>query len=100
MKLGFIGLGVMGRPMALNLMRHGHEMGIYARRDPSAAPLVEAVCAALRAEPPAHAAKNQNRTWMTVIDRGSIVGVERREALTCGACTGRRKKRVRECGSA
>ena len=42
MKLGFIGLGVMGRPMALNLMRHGHEMGVYARRPASAAPLLEA----------------------------------------------------------
>lgn len=42
MKLGFIGLGVMGRPMALNLMKHGHEMGVYARRAASAAPLVEA----------------------------------------------------------
>ncbi len=42
MKLGFIGLGVMGRPMALNLMKHGHEMGVYSRRPESAAPLVEA----------------------------------------------------------
>src|SRR5688500_20372839 len=42
MKLGFIGLGVMGRPMAQNLMQHGHEMGVYARRAESAAPLLEA----------------------------------------------------------
>jgi 2-hydroxy-3-oxopropionate reductase len=42
MKLGFIGLGVMGRPMALNLMKHGHEMSVYARRAESAAPLVAA----------------------------------------------------------
>ena len=42
MKLGFIGLGVMGRPMALNLMKHGHAMAVYARRAPSAAPLVAA----------------------------------------------------------
>jgi 2-hydroxy-3-oxopropionate reductase len=42
MKLGFIGLGVMGRPMALNLMKHAHEMALYARRAESAAPLVEA----------------------------------------------------------
>jgi 2-hydroxy-3-oxopropionate reductase len=42
MKLGFIGLGVMGRPMALNLMKHGHEMGVYSRRAESAAPLVGA----------------------------------------------------------
>jgi 2-hydroxy-3-oxopropionate reductase len=42
MKLGFIGLGVMGRPMALNLMKRGHQMGIYARRAESAEPLVAA----------------------------------------------------------
>ena len=42
MKLGFIGLGVMGRPMALHLMRHGHTLGVYARRAESAAPLVAA----------------------------------------------------------
>jgi 2-hydroxy-3-oxopropionate reductase len=42
MKLGFIGLGVMGRPMALNLMKHGHEMAVYSRRAESAAPLVQA----------------------------------------------------------
>lgn len=42
MKLGFIGLGVMGRPMALNLMKHGHEMGVYGRRETTLAPLIEA----------------------------------------------------------
>ncbi len=42
MKLGFIGLGVMGRPMALNLMKHGHEMGVYGRREATLAPLIEA----------------------------------------------------------
>ncbi|HEX2825587.1 MAG TPA: NAD(P)-dependent oxidoreductase [Burkholderiales bacterium] len=42
MKLGFIGLGVMGRPMALHLMKHGHEMAVYARRAASAEPLIKA----------------------------------------------------------
>lgn len=42
MKLGFIGLGVMGRPMALNLMKGGHEMTVYARRAASVEPLVAA----------------------------------------------------------
>jgi 2-hydroxy-3-oxopropionate reductase len=42
MKLGFIGLGAMGRLMALHLMKHGHSMGVYARRAESAAPLVAA----------------------------------------------------------
>lgn len=48
MKLGFIGLGVMGRPMALNLMKHGHQMGVYARRPESAAPLVAAGAASYK----------------------------------------------------
>lgn len=42
MKLGFIGLGVMGRPMALHLVRAGHELSVYARRAEAAQPLVDA----------------------------------------------------------
>ncbi len=32
MKLGFIGLGIMGRPMALNLRRAGHALWVHGRR--------------------------------------------------------------------
>ncbi len=31
MQLGFIGIGVMGRPMTLNLLKAGHDVTIYAR---------------------------------------------------------------------
>ena len=41
MKLGFVGLGVMGRPMAENLLRAGHELGVWARRREAAVPLQE-----------------------------------------------------------
>ncbi len=41
-KLGFIGLGAMGRPMALNLMKGGYSMTVYARRPEAAASLVAA----------------------------------------------------------
>jgi 2-hydroxy-3-oxopropionate reductase len=41
-KVGFIGLGVMGRHMAGHLLRGGHPLGVYARRADSAAPLVAA----------------------------------------------------------
>lgn len=41
MRVGFIGLGVMGRPMALNLLRARHEVTVWARRPESAEPLVE-----------------------------------------------------------
>jgi 2-hydroxy-3-oxopropionate reductase len=31
MKVGFIGLGIMGRPMALNLLKGGHEVHLHSR---------------------------------------------------------------------
>jgi 2-hydroxy-3-oxopropionate reductase len=40
--VGFIGLGAMGRPMALNLMKQGHVLGVYARRPETAKSLVDA----------------------------------------------------------
>jgi 2-hydroxy-3-oxopropionate reductase len=40
--VGFIGLGVMGRPMALNLIRGGYRLLVYGRRPETMAPLVEA----------------------------------------------------------
>jgi len=42
MRLGFIGLGVMGRPMALHLLRAGHELAVWARRPASCQPLLDA----------------------------------------------------------
>ena len=42
MDVGFIGLGLMGRPMALNLMRAGHRMHVWSRRRESMLPLLEA----------------------------------------------------------
>lgn len=41
-KIGCIGLGVMGRPAALNLIRAGHAVSVWARRPESAQPLAEA----------------------------------------------------------
>jgi 2-hydroxy-3-oxopropionate reductase len=42
MKIGFIGLGAMGRPMALHLLHRGYPLGIYARRPQTAVPLTAA----------------------------------------------------------
>ena len=42
MKVGFIGLGLMGRPMALNLIKAGHLLAVWARRPESLAPLLAA----------------------------------------------------------
>lgn len=40
--IGFIGLGIMGRAMARNLMAAGHQLTLYARRADAAAALVDA----------------------------------------------------------
>lgn len=40
--LGFIGIGAMGEPMALNLLKAGHQVTVYARRADAAAELVAA----------------------------------------------------------
>jgi len=42
MQLGFVGLGAMGRPMALNLIKCGHAMAVYARRPEALASLIAA----------------------------------------------------------
>ena len=42
MKVGFIGLGLMGRPMALNLMKAGHKVHVWSRRRESMQPLLDA----------------------------------------------------------
>jgi 2-hydroxy-3-oxopropionate reductase len=48
MKLGFIGLGIMGRPMALNLRRAGHTLWVHGRRPVTMEVLVEAGAQACR----------------------------------------------------
>ena len=42
MKVGFVGLGLMGRPMALNLLKAGHEVFVWSRRAESVLPLADA----------------------------------------------------------
>ena len=42
MNIGFIGLGIMGRPMALNLLKAGHSLSVHARRPAMMTPLTDA----------------------------------------------------------
>ena len=41
MKVGFIGLGIMGCPMARNLLKGGHEVTVWARRAEAMQPLLD-----------------------------------------------------------
>lgn len=42
MKVGYIGLGIMGKPCVLNLLKAGYEVTVWARRKESAVPLLVA----------------------------------------------------------
>src|SRR5437773_5698369 len=42
MKIGFIGLGIMGSRMAANLQKHGHSLFVFNRTREKAEPLIAA----------------------------------------------------------
>ena len=42
MKLAFLGCGIMGVPMAKNLLKAGHDVSVWNRTSTAAAPVVEA----------------------------------------------------------
>ena len=70
MKVGFIGLGIMGRPMALNLLKGGHEVTVWARRAESMHPLQES--GALVASSPTDLAKNVDAVISMVADAPDV----------------------------
>ena len=75
MKIGFIGLGIMGRPMALNLLKGGHQVSVWARRAESMQPLLEA--GALGAASPADVARGQELVISMVADAPDVAEVMR-----------------------
>jgi len=70
MKVGFIGLGIMGRPMALNLLKGGFDLTVWARRDASMASLLEA--GATGAAGPAEVAAGCDVVFSMVSDAADV----------------------------
>ena len=70
MRVGFVGLGIMGRPMALNLLKAGHDVTVWARRKESMAPLIEA--GAQGAESPAAVAAAADIVFSMVADAPDV----------------------------
>ena len=70
MNLAFIGLGIMGRPMALHLLRGGHAMRVFARRAASMQPLVDAGASACAS--PAEAARGAEVVFVMVSDTPDV----------------------------
>lgn len=70
MRIGFIGLGAMGAPMAQNLLERGHELTVFARRRDAMAPLLSS--GARPASSPADAAAQSDVTVTMVFDTASV----------------------------
>jgi 3-hydroxyisobutyrate dehydrogenase-like beta-hydroxyacid dehydrogenase len=66
MKIAFLGLGIMGRPMAQNLAKAGHELKVWNR---SAGKTVDG---ALTVATPKEAAQNAEVVWLCVSDTKAV----------------------------
>ncbi len=66
MQIAFLGLGIMGRPMASNLVKAGHEVSVWNRT------ARQHVDGARTAVSPADAAKDAEVVWMCVADTAAV----------------------------
>ena len=73
MNIGFIGLGLMGRPMALHLAQAGHTLHLWARREASLRPF--AATAAVIHESPAAVARHADIVITIVSDSPDVEAV-------------------------
>src|SRR5712672_2167843 len=71
MRVAFLGLGIMGRPMAANLVKAGHEVAVWNRTP-------RGVEGATTAATPAEALKDKDAVWACVSGskggRGGVCG--------------------------
>jgi 3-hydroxyisobutyrate dehydrogenase len=73
LKLAFIGIGIMGRPMALNLLKAGFSLTIHSRTKSKAQDVISA--GAVWADSPAEAAKNADVVITCVTDTPDVRNV-------------------------
>lgn len=66
MQVGFIGIGVMGRPMTLNLLKAGHQVTIFARH-PQKPEVQEVVNAGANLAPSPHAVAMASEIVITMV---------------------------------
>lgn len=72
-RIGFIGLGIMGRPMALNLLAAGHELSVYARRTDALTPVTDAGARACQS--PAAVARETDIVFTMLADTPDVAEV-------------------------
>ena len=86
MKIGFFGLGLMGRPMALNLLKGGHQVSVWARRAASLEPLTAA--GAIPGDSPAEVAARADLVISMVADGPDVEQVMLGGAGVAGVIAG------------
>jgi len=69
MRVAFLGLGIMGRPMAANLVKAGHEVTVWSRTPG------KTVEGAQSASSPAEAARGAEVVWLCVSDTKAVENV-------------------------
>jgi 3-hydroxyisobutyrate dehydrogenase len=72
-RIGFIGMGIMGRPMVLNLLKAGHQVAVYNRTASRADEVVRA--GARRADSPRECARGQDVVITMVTDSEDVEAV-------------------------
>src|SRR5579862_227806 len=72
MQVGFIGIGVMGRPMALNLLKAGHEVTIFARH-PTKPEVQEVLQAGAKLAPSSRAVAMASAVVITMVPNSAQV---------------------------
>jgi 3-hydroxyisobutyrate dehydrogenase len=72
MQIGFIGIGVMGRPMTLNLLKAGHNVTIYARH-PEKLEVQEVLKAGARLAASAHDVATASKVVITMVPNSAQV---------------------------
>ena len=68
MKIAFLGLGIMGRPMALNLVKAGHDVSVWNRTP-------KQMEGARTAATPAEAARDAEVVWLCLTDTQAVESV-------------------------
>ncbi len=72
-RIGFIGTGIMGAPMAMNLLKAGHAVAVYSRTKEKAEKVISA--GALWADSPAAVAGRSDVVITCVTDTGDVEAV-------------------------
>lgn len=83
-RIGYIGLGIMGRPMALNLLEAGYTLTVHNRSAAKVKPLTDA--GAKDGGSPAGVAKESDLIMLNVTDTPDVVDVMTGEDGVLSAC--------------